>query len=60
LIDLRLSYACKLLRETDKTIAEIAYDCGFSNLANFNRQFRWKYRMTPKDYRKHWAEEEVT
>ena len=60
LIDLRLSYACKLLRETDKTIGEIAYDCGFSNLANFNRQFRWKYRMTPKDYRKHWAEEEVT
>ena len=60
LIDLRLSYACKLLRETDKTIAEIAYDCGFTNLANFNRQFRWKYRMTPKDYRKHWAEEEVT
>jgi AraC-like DNA-binding protein len=60
LIDLRLSYACKLLRETDRTIGETAYDCGFSNLANFNRQFRWKYRMTPKDYRKHWAEEEVT
>jgi hypothetical protein len=60
LIDLRLSYACKLLRESDKTIGETAYDCGFSNLANFNRQFRWKYRMTPKDYRKHWAEEEVT
>jgi AraC-like DNA-binding protein len=60
LIDLRLSYACRLLRETDKTIAEMAYDCGFSNLANFNRQFRWKYRMTPKEYRKHWAEEEVT
>jgi AraC-like DNA-binding protein/mannose-6-phosphate isomerase-like protein (cupin superfamily) len=57
LIDLRLSYACKLLRETDKTIAEAAYDCGFSNLANFNRQFRWHYRMTPKEYRKHWAEE---
>jgi AraC-like DNA-binding protein len=59
LIDLRLSYACKLLRETDKTIAEAAYDCGFSNLANFNRQFRWHYRMTPKEYRKHWAQEEV-
>jgi AraC-like DNA-binding protein len=59
LIDLRLSFACRLLRETDKTIAEIAYDCGFANLANFNRQFRWRYRMTPKEYRKHWAEEEV-
>ena len=60
LIDLRLSYACKLLRDTDKTIAEAAYDCGFSNLANFNRQFRWDYRMTPREYRKHWAQEKVT
>jgi AraC-like DNA-binding protein len=59
LIDLRLSFACKLLRETDKTIAEVAFDCGFANLANFNRQFRWKYRMTPKEYRKHWAQEEI-
>jgi len=58
LIDLRLSYACKLLRETDKTIAEAAYECGFSNLANFNRQFRWRYRMTPTEYRRHWAQEE--
>jgi AraC-like DNA-binding protein len=48
------------LRENDKTIAEMAYECGFSNLANFNRQFRWKYRMTPKEYRKHWAEEEAS
>jgi AraC-like DNA-binding protein len=60
LIDLRLSYACKLLRETDKTISEVAYECGFGNLANFNRQFRWHYRKTPKEYRKHWAQEKVT
>lgn len=32
--------------------AEAAYDCGFSNLANFNRQFRLHHRMTPKEYRK--------
>ena len=59
LIELRISYACKLLRDTDKNIAEIAYDCGYSNLANFNRQFRWRCRMAPKTYRKHWPEEEA-
>jgi AraC-like DNA-binding protein len=60
LIDLRLSYACKLLRETDKTVAEAAYECGFGNLANFNRRFRLHYRMTPKEYRKRsWAQEEM-
>jgi AraC-like DNA-binding protein len=59
LLDLRLSYACRLLKESDKTITEVSYDCGFSNLANFNRQFRRHYRMTPKEYRKHWAEEEL-
>ena len=59
LLDLRLSYACRLLKESDKTITEAAYECGFTNLANFNRQFRRRYRMTPKEYRKHWAEEEL-
>jgi AraC-like DNA-binding protein len=57
-IDLRLSYACRHLKDSDKTITEVAYECGFTNLANFNRQFRLHYRMTPKEYRKHWAEEE--
>jgi AraC-like DNA-binding protein len=60
LIEIRLSYACRLLRETDKTIAEIAYECGFTNLANFNRQFRGHYQLTPKEYRHHWAEEDLT
>ncbi|HEY5743190.1 MAG TPA: AraC family transcriptional regulator [Terrimicrobiaceae bacterium] len=59
LIELRISFACKLLRETDKNISEIAYECGYTNLANFNRQFRWRCRMTPKDYRKHWPEEQA-
>ena len=59
LIDLRLSYACRLLRESDKTVAEIAYDCGFTNLANFNRQFRQHHEFTPKEYRQHWAREDL-
>lgn len=34
---LRIRKACKLLIQTEKTISEIGYECGFSNLSNFNR-----------------------
>jgi transcriptional regulator GlxA family with amidase domain len=39
LIELRVSYACKLLRDTDKNIAEIAYECGYSNLPTLIASF---------------------
>ncbi|ADE53383.1 helix-turn-helix domain-containing protein [Coraliomargarita akajimensis] len=52
LIELRLSRAARELLETKRTIADIAYDCGFNNLANFNRSFLAHYSITPRDYRK--------
>ena len=48
----RIREACKLLMETDLSITEIAYDCGFENLSNFNRQFRKEKRLVPRDYRR--------
>lgn len=48
---IRVGHACKLLSIKDQTIAEIAYSCGFSTLANFNRQFKKYKGMTPSDYR---------
>ena len=48
----RIGYACKLIAERDKNVVEIAYECGFKNLANFNRQFKKIKNMTPTDYRK--------
>ena len=29
----------------------ISQDAGFTNLSNFNRQFRKRYGVTPKEYR---------
>ena len=49
---LRVGHACKLLAETDRHIVEVAYQCGFNNLANFNRQFKKYKKMTPSEYRK--------
>ncbi len=48
----RIGYACKLLHEHKQNIVEIAYECGFNNLANFNRQFKKLKHMTPRDYRR--------
>jgi AraC-like DNA-binding protein len=49
---LRVGRACDLLRDTDRKVAEIAFEAGFGNLANFNRVFRSFIGQTPRDYRR--------
>ena len=52
LTEIRLSHACQLLNNTQLNVKEIAYNCGYVNLSNFNRLFK-KYRKTsPLEYRK--------
>jgi AraC-like DNA-binding protein len=48
---LRIARACRGLSETEQSVAEIAYDCGFGTLANFNRRFRERKGMTPTAFR---------
>lgn len=48
---LRVSRACRMLAETDASIAEISSAAGFANLSNFNRQFLEICRTTPRRYR---------
>jgi AraC-like DNA-binding protein len=48
---LRVREACRLLEESDLPVTEIAYECGFNNLANFNRRFRAEKGMSPRYYR---------
>ncbi len=48
----RVGHACKFLTERDESVVEIAYKCGFNNLANFNRQFKKIKKMTPTEYRR--------
>lgn len=51
--ELRLEHACKLLQhQSEHSIAEIAEASGFSNISNFNRQFKSVLGITPLAYRK--------
>lgn len=48
----RLAEAAEKLRLTDEKILTIAQETGFESLSNFNRQFKGRYGMTPREYRK--------
>jgi len=49
--DTRISYATRWLIETDLSISEISYKCGFNNIANFNRVFKKVKNITPSEFR---------
>ena len=59
ILDYRIGHACKLLSSTNMSISEICYTCGFNNLSNFNRQFKKKKNLTPKEYRNEELEFEI-
>ncbi|MEO6328872.1 MAG: AraC family transcriptional regulator [Ginsengibacter sp.] len=54
LMEVRLGHASRLLIDTTQSIAEIAYDCGFNNISNFNRIFKKKKNCTPKEFRENY------
>lgn len=47
----RISFASRWLLETDLSIGEISYKCGFNTVANFNRLFKKAKNCTPKEFR---------
>ena len=49
---LRVAKAARLLVDTDRSTLDIAFECGFGNLANFYRRFREVHRVAPGEYRR--------
>ena len=49
--ELRVGRACRLLADGETKITDVALDCGFSNLPNFNRRFLEITGLTPRHYR---------
>ena len=50
-INLRMNEAKRLLRETEKTVVEVALDIGYSNPSHFAQLFRKETGLSPSDYR---------
>ncbi|MGV2068588.1 helix-turn-helix domain-containing protein [Agrobacterium sp. 22-226-1] len=49
---MRVGAACRLLAQTDRSLAQIAEAVGFSDVAHFSRQFRAAKGITPGNYRR--------
>lgn len=49
--ELRVGRACRLLADDRHKVTDIAFECGFQNIANFNRHFFRIMQMTPSNYR---------
>ena len=54
LIDIRIGSAIRLLVDTEQTVAEISFKCGFNNISNFNRIFKKLKGCTPKEFRENY------
>ncbi len=48
---IRYDYAKKLLEYSDMTVTDICFESGFCDYANFERHFKERYAMSPKQYR---------
>ena len=49
--NIRLNKAKDLLKNSDKSVTEIAYECGFGDSNYFSRAFKAYRGMTPREYR---------
>ena len=49
--EVRIAFACKYLFDTDWSISEVAYNCGYKTVSNFNKLFRNITGRSPKVYR---------
>lgn len=52
LAQLRIGRACQQLIETEKSVAVIAAESGYRNLAHFNRQFKLAKAVAPRAFRR--------
>ncbi len=49
--EIRIGFACKHMINSDKSISEIAFECGYNNISYFNRVFKTIKQVTPQKYR---------
>jgi AraC-like DNA-binding protein len=50
--DVRCAQACAWLSDSVLPVSTITSQCGFETSSHFNRQFKSRFGVTPRDYRK--------
>lgn len=51
LTEKRLEHAKSLLLKSDMDVNQVCYECGFKNASHFNKIFKDKFSLPPKQYR---------
>ena len=51
IIDIRMGNATRMLIDTNESVGEICFKCGYNNMSNFNRIFKRKKGCTPSEFR---------
>jgi len=47
----RMEEACRLLRQTGRSITDVAGQVGYNEIAYFSRRFRSEVGLSPRQYR---------
>jgi AraC-like DNA-binding protein len=50
--EIRIAHACKMLINSERSIAEICYSTGYNNISHFNRTFKEVTGLTAREYKK--------
>lgn len=54
--EMRLDYVCSILKYSDQTITEAYENAGFQSQRTFNRAFRERYGISPREWRERYRE----
>lgn len=54
--NLRIHQAERLLKETEKSVTEIADESGFTDVYHFSKTFKQQTKMTPSEYKKSYGD----
>jgi AraC-like DNA-binding protein len=54
IINVRLGHVTRLLVDSTMSVSEIGYACGFNNISNFNRIFKKRKNISPKEFRENY------
>lgn len=53
--EIRIGHACRLLIEGNLSITQVAYECGYKTISNFNRQFKEIVKESPSKYQQQYV-----